>query len=60
MGAKIRLAEINKIPIMVIIGEKEVSENTLSIRRKFKGDLGSLKLDDFVSNIKKEISARLL
>ena len=45
---------------MVIIGEIEVSENTLSIRRKFKGDLGSLKLDDFVSNIKKEISARLL
>ena len=60
MGAKIRLAEINKIPIMIIIGEKEVSENTLSIRRKFKGDLGSLKLDDFVSNIKKEISGRLL
>ena len=60
MGAKIRLAEINKIPIMVIIGEKEVSENTLSIRRKFKGDLGSFKLDDFVSNIKKEISGRLL
>ena len=43
-----------------LIGEKEVSENTLSIRRKFKGDLGSLKLDDFVSNIKKEISGRLL
>jgi len=60
MGAKIRLAEINKIPIMIIIGEKEVSENTLSIRRKFKGDLGSLKLDDFIDNIKKEISGRLL
>ena len=60
MGAKIRLAEINKIPIMVIIGEKEVSENTLSIRRKFKGDLGTLKLDDFIGNIKKEISGRLL
>ena len=60
MGAKIRLAEINKIPIMIIIGEKEVSENTLSIRRKFKGDLGTLKLDDFIGNIKKEISGRLL
>jgi len=60
MGAKIRLAEINKIPIMLIIGEKEVSENTVSVRRKFKGDLGSLKLHDFIENIKKEINNRLL
>ena len=60
MGAKIRLAEINKIPIMLIIGEKEVSENTVSVRRKFKGDLGSLKLHNFIENIKKEINNRLL
>tara|TARA_B110000263_G_scaffold247372_1_gene260094 strand:- start:43 stop:2007 length:1965 start_codon:yes stop_codon:yes gene_type:complete len=60
MGAKIRLAEINKIPIMVIIGEKELSNNTVSVRRKFKGDLGSLKLNDFIKNIKKEIDNRIL
>ena len=60
MGAKIRLAEINKIPIMVIIGEKEVSNKTVSVRRKFKGDLGSLKLNDFIINIKKEIDDRTL
>ena len=60
MGAKIRLAEINKIPIMVIIGEKEVSNKTVSVRRKFKGDLGSLKLNDFITNIKKEIDDRTL
>ena len=60
MGAKIRLAEINKIPIMVIIGEKEVSNKTVSVRRKFKGDLGSLKLNNFIINIKKEIDDRTL
>ena len=60
MGAKIRLAEINKIPIMAIIGEKEVSDNTVSVRRKFKGDQGSLKLNDFIQNIKKEIDNRTL
>ena len=60
MGAKIRLAEINKIPIMAIIGEKEVSNKTVSVRRKFKGDLGSLKLNDFIINIKKEIDNRIL
>ena len=60
MGAKIRLAEINKIPIMAIIGEKEVSDNTVSVRRKFKGNQGSLKLNDFIQNIKKEIDNRTL
>ena len=60
MGAKIRLAEINKIPIMAIIGEKEVSDNSISVRRKFKGDQGSLKLNDFIQNIKKEIDNRIL
>ena len=60
MGAKIRDAELNKIPIMVIIGENEVNNNTLSIRRKFKGDLGSFTLDDFIQQTNTEISTRSL
>ena len=58
MGAKIRTAEINKVPIMLIVGEKEMEENTISVRRKFSGNEGSLKLDDFILDITKEISSR--
>ena len=57
MGAKIRNAEINKIPIMLILGEKEQKDNSISIRRKFSGDNGAMKLEEFISQIKSEISA---
>jgi len=58
MGAKIRDAELNKIPIMVIIGENEVNDNTISVRRKFKGDLGLLTLNDFIKQTTTEINTR--
>ncbi len=60
MGAKIRDAELNKIPIMVIIGENEVNDNTVSVRRKFKGNLGSLSIDDFINQITEEVLNRNL
>jgi threonyl-tRNA synthetase len=58
MGAKIRKAELNKIPIMIIIGEQEVKDNTISIRRKFSGNQGSFSLDEFISSINQEIKTR--
>ena len=58
MGAKIRNAEINKIPIMLILGEKEQKDNSISIRRKFSGDNGAMKLEKFITQIKAEISDR--
>jgi threonyl-tRNA synthetase len=39
IGAKIRHAELSKIPVMMIVGEKEANENTVSVRRRFIGDL---------------------
>ena len=60
MGAKIRNAEISKIPIMIIIGEKEVESETLSIRRKFSGNQGTFKIDDFIESIRDEIDKRSL
>ena len=60
MGAKIRDAELNKIPIMVIMGEKEVNDKTISVRRKFKGDLGSLNINDFIDQTNTEIKTRRL
>jgi len=60
MGAKIRDAELDRIPIMIIVGENEVNDNTISVRRKFKGNLGSLSIDDFISQANQEIKTRSL
>jgi threonyl-tRNA synthetase len=59
MGAKIRIAEINKIPIMIILGEQEEKNSTISVRRKFSGDLGSINLNDFMESALNEITLRL-
>ena len=59
MGAKIRTAELDRIPIMIILGQQEVNNKTISVRRKRKGDLGSLDLDQFIQSVKNEIDARL-
>jgi threonyl-tRNA synthetase len=58
IGKKIREAELSRVPYMLVVGEKEVAENKLSVRRQGKGDLGSLALQEFVENITKEIFAR--
>ncbi|MDH4058324.1 MAG: threonine--tRNA ligase [Cyclobacteriaceae bacterium] len=52
IGRKIRDAEVRKIPYMLIVGEKEASENKVSVRMHGKGDLGSLPLDEFVEQFK--------
>ena len=59
MGAKIRNAELNKIPIMIILGEKEVESNSLSVRRRFAGDQGSINIDTFLKQSLEEINNRL-
>jgi threonyl-tRNA synthetase len=60
IGKKIRDNELKRIPYLLIIGEKEVENGTISVRKQGEGDLGSMKLDEFVSfinsEIKKEIS----
>ena len=58
MGAKIRNAEISKIPVMIIIGEKEKNDNVVSVRRKFSGNQGSIPIKDFVDLINAEIKTR--
>ena len=59
MGAKIRTAELDRIPIMIILGEKEVNTNTISVRRKHQGNLGSLDLKTFINSIENEVNNRL-
>ena len=54
-GRKIRDAEVSKVPYMLIVGEKEAVERTVSVRKHGGEDLGSLKLEDFVQLITKEV-----
>ena len=54
LGAKIRQAELEKIPYMLIIGRKEAENNTVSVRRRKKGDLGSMPLDEAMKLIEEE------
>ena len=59
IGRKIRDAEVAKLPFMIIIGEKEEADGTLSIRRKGQGDLGSMPIDKFIEIAKEEINKNL-
>jgi len=58
IGKKIRDTEMMKVPYMLVIGEKEMNDNCVSIRRQGKGDLGSKELLSFVNELSQEISER--
>ena len=55
MGYKIREAQLQKVPYMLIIGDKEVEENKASMRSRDKGDLGSIEKEKFIEKIEEEI-----
>lgn len=57
IGRKIRDAETKKIPFMLIVGEKEVSEGKVAIRKHGQGDQGSVLLDDFINSFRLECAA---
>ena len=60
IGAKIRNAEISRTNVMLIVGPKEQENNTVSVRRKFSGDLGTVDQDMLISELIKEIKDRSL
>jgi threonyl-tRNA synthetase len=57
IGRKIRDAEVKKIPFMLIVGEKEVNEQKVAVRKHGQGDQGSVAVDEFVENFRKECAA---
>jgi threonyl-tRNA synthetase len=59
VGKKIREAEMNKIPFMLIVGENEEEQNTISVRKHGGEDLGMLSLKEFTNLVEKEISSTL-
>lgn len=58
IGKKIREAQLEKVPYMLIIGDKEVEEGKVSVRHRKEGDKGAMGLDDFVELIKAEIKSK--
>ena len=56
IGKKIRDTELKKIPFMVIIGEKEAAENTVSVRKQAEGDLGTFTIEGFAELVTKELA----
>lgn len=58
-GRKIRDAEVSKIPYMLIVGDKEASEETVSVRKHGGEDLGAMKLQDFITLVDQQVSAEI-
>ena len=58
-GRKIRDAELKKIPFMLIVGEQEQNNGTVSVRKQGEGDLGTFTVNEFVAIINKEINSTL-
>ncbi len=58
IGYKIREAQLEKVPYMFIIGDKDVEAQTVSVRHRKEGDLGAMKLEEFIAMAQKEISTK--
>ena len=60
IGYKIREGQLQKIPYLIILGDKEVEAGTVSVRHRKQGDLGAMALDEFSAKIRKEIDDKAL
>ena len=49
LGYKLREAQLQKLPYMLVIGDKEAEEGTVSVRRRGEGDIGSMPIDEFIA-----------
>lgn len=58
VGYKIRQAQLEKVPFMLVLGEKEAAEGAITVRSRDKGDLGASGLDEFIAEIKSQISEK--
>ncbi|MCY6960352.1 threonine--tRNA ligase [Clostridium brassicae] len=58
IGYKIREAQLEKIPYMLVLGEKEMNDNTIAVRSRDGGDLGAMNLDEFIEKVEKEVKEK--
>ncbi len=59
IGYKIREAQVEKIPYMLVVGDKEVQEGTIAVRKRGEGDKGAMAVDDFIENVVAEIQNKV-
>ena len=60
IGKKIREAQLQKIPYMVVVGDKDMENETISPRHRTEGDMGAMKLEDFIKLVKEEIDTKAI
>ena len=60
IGYKIREAQLQKLPYMLVVGEKEVEEKLVAVRRRGEGDLGQMNVEDFIARATKEVKDLVL
>ncbi len=60
IGYKIRAAQLEKVPYMLVIGEKEMTENTVAVRSRKKGDMGAMGIDEFIAFADKQVKDLVL
>ena len=58
LGKKIREAEMQKTPYLLILGDKEIESDSVSVRQRAKGDLGQVKIESFVEKVKQEVISK--
>src|SRR3989338_2949115 len=58
LGKKIRQAELQKVPYVLVVGEKEVKAKAVAVRQRGKGDVGQIKIEEFIEKITKEIESK--
>jgi threonyl-tRNA synthetase len=58
VGYKIREAQMQKIPYMLVVGDKEAEEGTVAVRTRYGGDQGTMSLDAFIAELKEEIATK--
>lgn len=60
IGFKIREAQLQKVPYMILVGDKDIENNTVSVRDRKEGDLGAMSLDSFIAKAVEEIETKLI
>ena len=60
IGYKIREAQMQKIPYMLVVGDKEMEDKAVGVRNRKEGDLGAMKVEDFIVKLKEEVDSKAL
>ena len=60
IGAKIRHAQLQRIPFMLVVGDREMEENKIAVRNRIDGDTGAVTIDEFAGRLKQLVEQRSL